>query len=236
MKNGEQGHKLNFPGDEASDTLARKLIANGEKGHELNFPDSDIEVHPERKRTITSKYLGVSYNKKIGMWAAHRNSKIEKSPICNGYYCEEERAAHASDTLARKLMKNGEKDHKLNFPADETDIIYPKRKRTSKYFGISYNKVIGLWTAQRWSKNEKCLISNGCYNDTEKAAHASDTLARKLIANEEKHHKLNFPDDDTELWSEMRASENRSKTECEDRKRKRLENMENTEGAKDYQI
>lgn len=34
--------------------------------------------------------------------------------------------------------------------------------------------------------------------DEETAARASDILARKLIANGEKHHKLNFSDDSNE--------------------------------------
>ena len=43
--------------------------------------------------------------------------------ICNGRYESEETAAHASDTLARKLMTNGEQGHKLNFPNDDTEVF-----------------------------------------------------------------------------------------------------------------
>ena len=39
----------------------------------------------------------------------------------NSHYTAEE-AAHASDTLARKLMENGEQGHTLNFPDDETEV------------------------------------------------------------------------------------------------------------------
>jgi hypothetical protein len=45
---------------------------------------------------------------------------------------DEETAAHASDTLARKLTENGEKGHRLNFPDDYTEV-YPEvtlKKRT----------------------------------------------------------------------------------------------------------
>ena len=41
----------------------------------------------------------------------------------NGRYDNEETAAHASDTLARKLMSNGEQGHKLNFPDDDTKVF-----------------------------------------------------------------------------------------------------------------
>ena len=44
--------------------------------------------------------------------------------VCNGRYDNEKTAAQASDNLARKLMKNGERAHKLNFPADSTEV-YP---------------------------------------------------------------------------------------------------------------
>ena len=45
--------------------------------------------------------------------------------LFNGYYDDEETAARASDTLARKLMKSGEQNHKLNFPEDDTEV-YPQ--------------------------------------------------------------------------------------------------------------
>merc|ERR1712098_864231 len=107
----------------------------------------------------------------------------------------EERAAHASDTLARKLMKNGEKDHKLNFPNDHCEV-YPERKNsTSEYFGVSLHKNKSKWCASRWSKIGKKLFYNGSYDDEETAARWSDALARKLIRDGECAHKLNFPDD-----------------------------------------
>ena len=43
--------------------------------------------------------------------------------LYNGSYDNEETAARASDTLARKLMANGEQAHKLNFPDDDTDVF-----------------------------------------------------------------------------------------------------------------
>ena len=54
------------------------------------------------------------------------------------------------------------------------------------------------WRVQRWSKNK--LFYNGHYDDEETAAHASDTLARKLMKNGEQNHKLNFPEDDAEVY------------------------------------
>ena len=47
--------------------------------------------------------------------------------VYNGtIYKDEETAARASDTLARKLMANGEQNHRLNFPDNNTEV-YPKK-------------------------------------------------------------------------------------------------------------
>merc|ERR1712098_679653 len=203
----------------ASDTLARKLIINGEKGHMLNFPDDDTEVYPE-KVTFSSNYIGVSYSNRDTTWSAFRHSKNEKKNVNNGSYKDEETAAHASDTLARKLIENGEKDHQLNFPDDHTEVRPKEVEFSSNYIGVTYNKKDSIWRIYRWSKNEKKIVYNGRYKNEETAAHASDTLARKLISNGEKDHQINFPDDDTEMSTEK---ETRQK-----QKRKRPDNLGNS--------
>jgi len=103
--------------------------------------------------------------------------------------------------LARKLIANGEKDHKLNFPEDHTEVNPEKR---SNYFGVSYNQRYSMWCAYRRSKNDHKIVHNGTYKNEETAAHASDTLAKLLITNGEKDHKLNFPDDTTEMFPETK--------------------------------
>merc|ERR1712098_962138 len=217
---GSKNRKLNYNGkykDEktaahASDTLARKLMANGQKNFKLNFPDDDTEVYPEKKAT-SSNFIGVYYNEKDARWLAYRWNKNEKKAVHNGSYKSEETAAHASDTLARKLMANGAHGHKLNFPDDNTEI-YPEEK-TSNYFGVYYNEKNARWAADRWSKNEKKAVHNGSYKDEETAAHASDTLARKLMANGDQNLKLNFPNDDTEVFSKYQRNK-RKKSDHED--------------------
>ena len=76
-------------------------------------------------------------------------------------------------------------------------------EQKTNYFGVSYNKLRATWNVCRHRKNEKKTIHNGTYKDEETAAHASDTLARKLIANGEEGHKINFPDDHTEVYPEV---------------------------------
>jgi hypothetical protein len=149
-----------------------------------------------------SQFIGVTFYDRKSRWAAKRWSKKEKRNLYNGCHRNEETAAHASDTLARRLIANGEQHLKLNFPDDNTAVYAKPRKNSSKHIGVSYNKARSNTEVKRHSKTEHKDISNGYYRNEETAAHASDTLARKLIANGEHNHKLNFPDDGTEVHTE----------------------------------
>merc|ERR1712098_403192 len=115
----------------------------------------------------------------------------------------EKTAAHASDTIARKFMENGEQNQKLNFPNDHTEV-YPEKEIASKFIGVTYNKNKPKWYVQRWSKYESKNVFGGCYDNEKTAAHASDTLARKFMKNGEQKLKLNFPDDHTEVYVKER--------------------------------
>merc|ERR1712098_677328 len=126
----------------------------------LNFPEDDTEVHLEK--TASSKFIGVTYKKNLAKWEVQRKSKNEKKKIYHGIYKDEKIAAHASDTLARNLIANGE-HHRLNFPEDETEV-HPKTDRDN-YIGVSYNKKQERWRAVRWSKNEKQSVFKGYYKD-----------------------------------------------------------------------
>merc|ERR1712098_567632 len=145
----------------------------------LNFPEDDTEVYPEKKKT-SSKFIGVSFNSK---WTVERRSK--NKTLYNGRYDDEETAARARDTLARKLMKDGEKNHKLNFPEDDTEVYPEKRKPSSEFIGVSFHKKESKWTVERRSKNK--TLYYGRYDDEETAAHASDTLARTLMKSGEQN-------------------------------------------------
>merc|ERR1712098_684339 len=120
-------------------------------------------------------------------------------------------AAHASDSLGRKLMENGEQNHKLNFPYDRTEVYREEKRFTSKFIGVFYDKNKSKWLVQRWSQNEKKNAYNGCHDNEETAAHASDTLARKLMKNSEQKLQLNFPDDHTEVNPTEQKKRKRSK-------------------------
>merc|ERR1712098_785279 len=144
-----------------------------------------IEEDGHAKVNKKSVYFGVTFDGNTSNWKAQRRSKSENKILYNGHYDDEETAAHASDTLARKLMKNGEQNHKLNFPDDDTEV-YPQKKRTSSaYIGVSYIGSYKTWNVQRCSKAENKMVCNGSYKAEKTAAHASDALARKLMVNGE---------------------------------------------------
>merc|ERR1712098_619179 len=84
-----------------------------------------------RPKIQTSVYIGVTYVQKNSKWFVNRRSKTAKKMVCYGSYDNEETAAHASDTLVRKLIKNGEQGHKLNFPDDDTEV-HPDQKKKRK--------------------------------------------------------------------------------------------------------
>jgi predicted transcriptional regulator len=187
----------------ASDTLARKLMENGKQNLKLNFPDDHIELYSKEKKS--SKFIGVTSNKIKSKWYVQRWSKKEKKIIYSKPYDDEETAAHASDALARELMRNGKQNLTLNFPYYHSEVQW-KKETSSKFIGVSYYKFNQKWGVSRRSKKENKMIFNGCYDDEKRAAHASDTLARKLMENGKQNLKLNFFDDHTELYPKEKKS------------------------------
>jgi hypothetical protein len=204
----------------ASDTLARKLMKNGEQSLRLNFPEDGTEVYPEQRRT-SSKYIGVSYRKREASWRAQRWSKHENKTSYRGYHNDEEAAARASDALAQNHEIDGDQNYKLNFPDESNKEQFNnhteshRRARTSKFFGVSYNEKAKRWIVQRWNKMEKKLFSNGYYKNEQTAAHASDTLARRLKADGKENFKLNFPDVEAEARLEHQKNKRKRPVDCE---------------------
>jgi len=181
--------------------------SDGNCGEKLNengpgtiFVKIEEDEYAKIKKRETSQYIGVCYVVNTSKYRAYRRSKYERKTVYNGYYDNEELAAHASDTLARKLTANGEQGHKLNFPNDDSEVFQEKKTFSSQFVGVVYKiNIISKWQAKRHSKHEKKDVYSGSYDNEATAARASDTLARKLIAKGEKGHKLNFPNDNTEV-------------------------------------
>ena len=91
------------------------------------------------KKESSSQYIGVTYHDKTQKWRAQRYSKFEKKMSSNGYYEKEETAAHASDTLAKKLIESGKLKLKLNFPDDDTEVYREKDVTAGYYFSRDFH-------------------------------------------------------------------------------------------------
>merc|ERR1712098_922866 len=88
-----------------SEGHGRENVHNGER-EEIRVKIEEDEY--AKKKEPSSQFIGVSYDMNTTKWRAQRRSKLEKKTLCNGTYENEETAARASDTLARKLLSNGE--------------------------------------------------------------------------------------------------------------------------------
>jgi len=204
-KNSYRTYKSELAAARASDALVRKLMKNGEKGHKLNYPGDDTELHGESKcpknhalkrfKTMTTHYgcnkcgMSVDFPKGTTMYGC-RKCDFDLCENCNNLYkvypsskkrvhfSDEEKAlaARESDALARKLMEN---DLKKTHPS-------------SKYIGVKYDAERRRWEAQRWSSKQNKMVHGGFYFNEANAARESDSLARDLMENGEQH-KLNFP-------------------------------------------
>jgi len=84
--------------------------------------------HLEKIQVASDTFIGVSLDILLNEWVAHRHSTKEDHRFITGTYQDEETAAFASDCLARKLIANGEKGHKLNFP----DVLSESQNESKK--------------------------------------------------------------------------------------------------------
>jgi len=211
QQTNRQNHQLNFPDDETKVNpkihelgsmvtilSKRKKLQNvkilDEKDDQIliSYDKKDDKVELISKCRIISPLepeegcFGVRLDGRNKKWSAYRWSSIARREVKNGFYSNELEAAHASDTLAMVLISKGEHGHGLNF--SEKTMLEP--------IGVAYDPNREKWRAYRWNSKEMKRIGRGWYSDEETAAHASDNLARKLIADGSQGHELNydFPD------------------------------------------
>jgi len=171
--------------------LKRPVIIMFKNGNPLDHRKSNFllgsfsqyrQRNRKRSTLTTSKYIGVSYGKKRGNFAA----QIQKDGIdyCLGFYETEEEAARAYDNKALELYGP---DAQRNFTGgihDSLPIIKkislwdrrPVKKSSSNYKGIRYHK-------KRWEAKIGYLrktIYLGRFKTEKAAALAYDVKAREL--------------------------------------------------------
>jgi hypothetical protein len=114
---------------------------------------------------------------------------------------EKEYVAECDENYADNVNKKCAETIFVKIEEDEHAKIH-KKEKSSKYIGVTFNVKARKWYVKRQSKHEKKVIDNGCYENEETAARASDNLARKLMENSKQKLKLNFPDDNIEVYQE----------------------------------
>jgi hypothetical protein len=163
-------------------------------GAERNFPDETISELPatvgeERK---SSRYIGVIWHKTNSSFRVQLSGPSKRTI---GYFASEEDAARAYDHAAVQARGPGAK---RNFP--DEDISEPpvtvgeeqKQRSSSRYIGVSWNKVRSAWTAQLKDPQTKRQQHIGYFASEEDAARAYDHAAVQARG---PGAKRNFPGD-----------------------------------------
>ncbi|KAG1659101.1 hypothetical protein FOA52_013747 [Chlamydomonas sp. UWO 241] len=139
---------------------------------------------PGRK---TSRYRGVSWDTRDAAWRARLWDRQTKCQQHIGTYASEEDAARAYDWAAVKM--HGPECTKRNFlseliselPLTLRRLRHEMREgKTSRFFGVSWNKVREAWHVQLWDPKAKRRQYIGTYVSEEDAARAYDCEAVKM--------------------------------------------------------
>lgn len=143
---------------------------------------------PQKNRT--SKYKGVSWNKRVGKWEAYITYRYKKIRL--GFFDSEEEAARAYDTAAHFYF--GEFAN-YNFPEDVRPVSDPNHlpwevHKTSQYRGVNYNKQSKKWFSRITVKGETIYL--GYFDSEIDAAKAYDAAVVKYGLPKS---RLNFPED-----------------------------------------
>lgn len=162
----------------------------------LRMSDPQKNSQNKSKRTgLTSKYIGVSYDKKIKKWVC--SVAVNYKTVFASRSTEEELCARARDLYIITNLKN--EHFKLNFKWTKNDIAVwekkvdiMKRDKTSSYIGVSFDKRSEKWKSAVNSKN-KTLFS-GRYATSDLAARARDLyiIINNIKSTAKGRFKMNF--------------------------------------------
>ena len=119
----------------------------------------------------SSKYIGVSFIVSQSLWRA--TIRFDRKSIIIGHFKEELHAAIAYNKKAKELYKN---EAKLN-NISNWELIDIDKKRTSKYFGVSFKKKPQKWEASVYFYGKHNYI--GSYNSELEAAKAYNEFIQK---------------------------------------------------------
>ena len=184
--------------EEAADRVGRLLRRSKAHGVKTKPSLPAAAAASESAATPHSDYVGVCWYLKRSKWRVLLEHDGQQHHV--GYFGpeEEEAAACAYDTAARRLR--GPQAHstnfKLNFPtAKEKAKLAQSPPLGSDFIGVTWYKVSSKWKAQIYVPHEGRNVHIGYFVDEEAAARAYDDEARRLRGSEahSSKFKLNFP-------------------------------------------
>lgn len=147
-----------------------------------------------RRKNIkfTSTYKGVSKGYR-NWWRA--GIKLDNKTISIKNFESERDAAIAYDIYAKKYFGEFAKPNILDPSTEETDKVqklidsFISRNKTSKYFGVCFDKKNNKWQSQFWFHN-KCFYI-GQFNTEKEAVLAYNNKAKELLGNNAKLNIIN---------------------------------------------
>jgi hypothetical protein len=149
----------------------KKRRSNDGGGREVGSKDesrNDLDTRGGHK--YTSKYRGVSWDKRDSKWRAEIRHTCKSHYL--GTFDDEEEAARAYDSAAR--AHRGDKVM-LNFPTEgEQGVLHGKR---STYRGVAWAKNNNKWVAKIQHTGKQHYL--GYFDDEKEAARAYDRAARE---------------------------------------------------------
>ena len=168
--------------DARSDKKKRRRKQGKEKKFIIDFTDVPMQVpilrHDGKKGGLSSKYLGVNWDKRKNKWIAQIT--IDGKLHYIGYYDKEEDAAThyaravfkykgGNDGIERLKTQQREKLDLTDVPKQQL-IMKPSGKGSSasKYKGVSLNKASNKWVAQITIDGKRRYV--GYYDNEEDAA------------------------------------------------------------------
>ncbi|AYV76797.1 MAG: hypothetical protein Barrevirus1_19 [Barrevirus sp.] len=178
----------------------------------VNLRKSNCKKNPQnqtKQEGLTSKYMGVSYDKKSQLWVGQVRKDYKR--IFHIMLEDETACARFRDLFIINHLKD--EHYSLNFKWSPDDIIIwkqkldemtklvnkPKLNASSKYVGVTYLKNTEKWRATI-QLNQK-LVFNRTFSTEESAAHGRDLYILFNLKDSGLKYNFTWTNDDIDKWN-----------------------------------